>query len=154
MPLYHLDTSALAKRYVPERGSSWIKTLAATETISISALATAELASLLGRRSREGQLSSDQSRQTYQSFLQDRPQYQVLPIDDGLIHDAADLLLRGGGVPALRALDALQLIAARRALARAASSGASTGVFVSADRRLLEAAAALGLSTDNPEDHE
>jgi uncharacterized protein len=50
---FFIDTSALAKRYIPEIGSAWINSWIvpqANNEIIISALATVEIYSLLMRR--------------------------------------------------------------------------------------------------------
>jgi hypothetical protein len=53
----------------------------------------------------------------------------------------------------LRTLDAVHLQAAQTVAARAVRDGFSPPLFVSADTRLLAAAAALGFATENPLNH-
>jgi hypothetical protein len=53
----------------------------------------------------------------------------------------------------LRSLDAIHLQAAQTVAARAVREGMPKPLFVSADTRLLSAAAALGFVTDNPLNH-
>jgi predicted nucleic acid-binding protein len=57
MPSYYFDTSALAKRYVAEVGSSWVQDICAQQsgqTIYTSVLTQPEIVSALQRRMREG----------------------------------------------------------------------------------------------------
>jgi uncharacterized protein len=58
--LYFLDTSALAKRYIPEIGTAWVQTIAAPQAnhrIILSQLAWIELHSAIACRQREHSLT-------------------------------------------------------------------------------------------------
>ena len=60
MRALYLDTSALAKRYLLEAGSAWVRSVTqadAGNTVWISRAATVELTSAVCRRLREGTLS-------------------------------------------------------------------------------------------------
>src|SRR5581483_12201353 len=48
--LAYLDSSALAKRYLPEVGSAWVAHLCQQEPVAISLVAIPELTSALARR--------------------------------------------------------------------------------------------------------
>ncbi len=58
MALTYLDSSALAKRYLPEVGSAWVARLCQQEPVAISLVALPKLAFALARRVREGALTA------------------------------------------------------------------------------------------------
>ncbi len=153
MPLYYVDTSAVIKYYLPEAGSDWINALFSSESVTISHLAVAEFASVLARRTREGNLALQHRDNIFALFLEDTPRYAVLALTRRIVNEAAGLLLTGSSSVRLRALDAIHLATARWSFARARRRGIATGSFVTADRRLIEAAAWAGLPTMNPEDY-
>lgn len=70
----------------------------------------------------------------------------VTEIDTSLILSAGELLFK----QPLRALDSIQLAAALKLLPAFGRALATTYTFVAADERLLQAADAEGLSTENP----
>ena len=64
MASYYFDTSALAKRYVVEIGSSWVQAVVAHQsgqTIYTSVLTQPEIVSAIQRRVREGNLEADEA---------------------------------------------------------------------------------------------
>lgn len=153
MALCYLDSSAVLKRYVAEVGSGWVTTLIERDSVAISVLTLAEVASGLARRRREGRLSIQQQQAGYREFLGDLPAYTVSALARVVVERAASLLLRGSAPTRLRTLDALHLASAELVFSGARERGLDVGQFVSADRALLEAARWVGLSTENPEDH-
>jgi predicted nucleic acid-binding protein len=153
MPSYYFDTSALAKRYVVELGSSWVQAVVAQQSgqmIYTSVLRQPEIASALQRRVREGILEADQAQQLAQHVLEHMTQsYALATITPPVITQACALLHRHP----LRAYDALHLacaLAVREAITRQQLSGP---VFVAADDALLAAAVAEGFPVDNPLQH-
>ena len=73
MPAYYFDTSALAKRYVVEVGSSWVQAIVAQQsghTIYTSVLTQPEIVSALQRRVREGRLEAHQAQQLAQQVVE------------------------------------------------------------------------------------
>jgi predicted nucleic acid-binding protein len=149
--LSHLfvDTSALAKRYVVETGSHWVRSWIFPKhrnSIIVSAISNVEMASLLMRREREKSITKAERIRILNNFLRhlDR-QYQVIELDDVLFDRARGLLVK---YP-LRALDALQLASALEA----ARILQVRPTFLSADTRLLTAAVAEGLPADDPNAH-
>jgi uncharacterized protein len=148
-PLF-LDSSALAKRYVDEPGSAWVRSFTDPQVgnrVIVARIAWVEVLSALGRRQREGGLSADDVNRTAQAFRDDwDTQYQVVELDRQLA-EAAGGLVR---VHPLRAYDAVQLAAALRVRTFFAQVSGTGPVFVSADDRLLRIAAAEGLAVDNP----
>lgn len=153
MALVYLDTSALAKRYLPEVGSGWVARLCQQEPIAISLVAIPELASALARRTREGALTAQQRETIFQGFLRDARSFTVVEPNRAVAQQASILLLTAGPAARLRTLDALHLASAQLAFDRAHRHGIGTGAFISADRALLDAARWAGLPTLNPEDY-
>lgn len=136
----YIDTSALLKWYVPERGSdafgAWIS---AQDDARISVLTRVEVRCALARRQRNRQISETEARRAMDAFLND--------IDDGLFvmhmlnepHWAeAEALMQSAPELPLRTLDALHLACARIEQAR---------VFATADRQLAAAARSFGMHT-------
>jgi predicted nucleic acid-binding protein len=153
MPAYYFDTSALAKRYVEEVGSTWVQVLVAQQsgqTIYTSVLTQPELVSALQRRVREGLLEALEAQLLAQQVLEHMTQsYTLAAITPSIITQACALLHRHP----LRAYDALHLacaLAVREAIAQQQLAGL---VFVGADAALLTAAAAEGFPVDNPLQH-
>lgn len=153
MALVYLDTSALAKRYVPEVGSAWVARLCQQEAAAISLIAIPELASALARRTRDGALSAQQRDTLFQAFLRDLRAFVVVEPNQAIAQQAAALLFMTPPSVRLRTLDALHVASARLAFARARRRGVATGSFITADRALLDAANWAGLPTLNPEDY-
>ena len=152
MTLYYLDSSAVVKAYVPEAGSAWVRSLLATEVIVASAIMMAEVATALRRRAQEGEFSFDQGLQLYRQFLRDVRTFEIVDVSADILASAAADALKPDTVP-LRALDAVHLAAARESFIIFRRSLSERCVVVTADQRLLTAARAAGLETENPEDH-
>lgn len=119
MALAYLDTSALAKRYVPEVGSAWVARLCQQEPVAISLIAIPELASALARRAREGVLSAQQRDMLFQAFFRDARSLTVVEPSQAIAHQAATLLLTAPLPRRPRTLDALHIASAQLAFARA-----------------------------------
>lgn len=136
-PVY-LDTSALAKIYLPESGSDALEAmLLGRRDLIVSDLAATELASAVARRTREGELAAGQGRRIYLRLVRDLESGEFRRAEiTGNTHREAEKLLMGVGrrVP-LRAADALHLALASLADARA---------FVTFDKKMWLAAVALG----------
>src|SRR5919108_1041696 len=141
MPAYYFDTSALAKRYVEEVGSTWVQVLVAQQsgqTIYTSVLTQPEIISALQRRVRERSIEAHQAQELAQQVVEHMTQsYTLAAITPPIITQACALLHRHP----LRAYDALHLacaLAVREAIAQQQLAGL---VFVGADAALLAAAA-------------
>jgi uncharacterized protein len=153
MTSYYFDTSALAKRYVVEIGSSWVQTVVAQQSgqmIYTSVLTQPEIVSALQRRVREGTLEAHQAQHLAQQVLEHMTHsYALTAITPPVITQACVLLQKHP----LRAYDALHLgcaLSVREAIER---QQLSVPVFVAADDALLAAAAAEGFPVDNPLQH-
>lgn len=149
MTAYFVDTSALAKRYISETGSTWTRNWLHINTgnvILVSELVRVEMFSLLHRYQRTGTFSVATIGRMKSAFLQHlQSEYSIVTLDGLLIVEAADLTVRHP----LHALDSVQLASG----IRAARSMTAHLTFVTADTNLLAAASAEGLATDNPNQH-
>lgn len=139
-----LDASAAAKRYCEERGSDRVEELfQKVVPICSVILLRCELASVLNRKHRQGDLSDTERRAAGNLLAHDLSQLRLLPVDDELITASVRLL---DAYP-LKALDSLYLAGA---LGFQQFSSLPV-LFVSADRQLLRAARAEGLKVLDPE---
>ena len=153
MTAYFLDSSALVKRYVPETGTGWVRTITtpnAGNTILVAQMMQAEVISGVWRRVREGTMAPRIARAI--RLLVDRHTrrgYLVIDLSARIAQRAEDLLEQHP----LRAYDALQLASALESSTRLVGAGLAPPVFVTADTRLLAAAAAEGLAIEDPNAH-
>lgn len=146
------DTSGLAKRYMPEQGTAWVRqqtASSANNTIFIAQITPVELYSAISRQYHDGHIDLPRLqafRRLFERHLQ--AQYLTLTLSSGILTMALDLQESYR----LRAYDAVQLASAQALQARLTSAGQSL-TFISADKRLLQSALAVGLATDNPDNH-
>ena len=137
-PVY-LDTSALAKVYVPDPESARLEAaLLGRRDLVVADLAVTELASAILRRVREAELLLDEAQRIYRRLLRDLEagEYQRAELTPAVHRRAERLLLALGHRVGLRAADALHLALATAAGARA---------LLTFDRTLRAAARALGI---------
>ena len=153
MTSYFLDSSAAAKRYIVESGTEWVRQIAAPSdghTVFVAQITSAEIISGLARQRREGHippLELQKLRPLINHHM--RLEYSVIALSTAIIRQAEDLLVKHP----LRAYDAVQLASALDRTAQLIGSEIVTPIFVAADRRLLAAAEAEGLVTDDPNRH-
>jgi hypothetical protein len=153
MAAYYADSSVLVKRHVPEVGSVWFSALAdpaAGNTIVTAQISLVEIYSALNRRVREAAIYPAD----YVNVIADLTslwfsEYEIIELTQSVIDETRFLLERHP----LRAYDAVQLASALHAHRVLPTAGFPTPVFLSADDRLLAAAQAEGLTTDNPNHH-
>lgn len=127
--MYFCDSSALTKLIKPEAASAELQRyLGVSPALVGSALLRTELARAVSRY-------SPQHVAVVQRFLE---RIALMPVDRAVV-DAAGML----APPSLRSLDAIHLASALFVRAELAA-------FVTYDRRLLEAASALGLPVASP----
>lgn len=140
----YLDTSALIKRFVSEKGSPVILTLIQRKgPIATAKIAYAEIYAGLTRKLREGSLSNAQYTMTCRQFEGDWNAYIQVELQDTILRCARDLIKRHP----LRGFDAVHLASAislKDALGEAIT-------FVAADEHLLLAARAEHLRILHPE---
>ena len=133
-PLY-LDASALVKLFVPEPESDSLnQALLGARGVILSDLALTEMASALGRRTREGVLTKRQASHLLREALQLTASCRHVELTPP-VHRRAERLLLSLPMP-IRALDALHL-------ATALETGAAT--MVAFDQSLRAVAASQGL---------
>ena len=153
MALLYLDTSALAKVYVRERGSELMAELTSEDAdhgLAICAITQVEFHSVISRRRREGDLDNDEVKRAAERFDNHfRNVFERCPVDDRTLNLASVIVSRH----VLRASDAIQLAACLTLIDDLTLSGEARGAltFVCADRRLLIAARSEGLTVLNPE---
>ena len=134
----YVDTSALAKWYLPEHGSDAVTEIIQQHApVLITRLTQLEMRSLLARRRRERAIRPAVEAKVLSAFRADVEQGHLVchPVTDEPVRDAFEILDRLTSVP-LRTLDALHLALARHLAAE---------VVVTADRVMAVAAKALDL---------
>jgi uncharacterized protein len=130
------DSSALAKRYIEEKGSDQVQAiLSSASALAVSVICVPEIVSALCRRRRERKLSTREYRTARASMLSDIDDATVIGITEEVIAQAVALLEQ---FP-LRSADALHV---------ACASEWATDLFVSADDRQCRAARARGLRVE------
>lgn len=142
--MIYLDSSALIKKYVVEKGTPEVRELFASgEALWTSKVSQAEVWSAFARRRRGGDLTTAQYQTIARSFERDWRAFAVVELSDEVMVMIRNLVERHP----LRAFDAIQLasaIWAKRNLGEPV-------VFVGADELLLRAAEAMALRVVNPE---
>lgn len=140
----YLDTSALIKRFVAEKGSSLVRVLIERHgPVATSKVAYAEVYSALSRKRREGFLSGAQYLMVRRQFETEWSAYIRVDLSDEILFLARDLIQRHP----LKGFDAIHLATAlelKEALGQQIA-------FVGADERQLQAAALENLIALNVE---
>jgi predicted nucleic acid-binding protein len=143
---FFVDTSALAKRYVIETGSSWVLSWiepTAGNVILIAESTLVEMRSILARRVRGKALTLASAALLRNDFLlHAKNEYLIIYLDTNVITIAETMVDKY----TLRTLDAIQLASAIEAVNLTGESI----TFISGDTELLNAAKAEGFSVDNP----
>jgi hypothetical protein len=135
----YVDSSALAKLYVPEAESDLLDAfLRGRRALMISELAITEVLSAVARRKREGELRAKQANDIRDAVLADADSgaFRRLDLNPEVHRQAERLLFATDSLP-LRTLDALHIALA--------VSGAASHI-VTFDRRMREASAQAGLN--------
>ncbi len=148
---YFADASVLVKRHIYEIGSYWFSNLADLKTgntIILSRLSLTEVISAFNRRCRELSLSQPD----YQIISQDFEkfcfsEYQIIEITQEVTKKAKELLEK---YP-LRTGDAIQLASALSVNETLMQANFSELIFLASDQKLLDAANAENLQSDNPQ---
>jgi predicted nucleic acid-binding protein len=153
MTHYFFDSSAVVKRYIPERGTPWIRSLLppnAANVIMFANVTQVEIMSGVQRRTREKQISQ-RTAQAIRLLVDHHASraYMVIGLSLDLIQRAENLL----ETYPLRAYDSIQLASAIEANIHLLAGGLPPLIFVSADNRLLMAASSEGLQIDDPNLH-
>ena len=147
------DTSGLAKRYIAETGSSWVKSICLPSSgnfISIAGITVVEMTAAITRRKRGGSLTAADAAIALAQFDVDLSnEYFVLEITPALLTEARDFAENYG----LRGYDAVQLAAAVVFNRQQTAFGLPTITLVTADIELFNAARAEGLNVENPNNY-
>ena len=150
MAAYFFDSSALAKRYHPEVGTSKVDQIVqeATSQIRISRLTVVELASVLAIKVRTQVIGREDAGLLLRQFREDIvcEKLEVFSIGDPEFELAETLISRHAFERQLRTLDALQI-----AVAIGLRDQNLVDCFVSADKVLCKVATEEGFLVLNPE---
>lgn len=142
--MIYLDTSALIRRFVAEKGSEHVHRMIEKEgPIATAKIAYAEVHSGLARKKREGTLSAGRHAAICRQVELDWHAYVRMDLTDEVLRLARELIHRHP----LRAFDAIHLASA---LILKTSLGEQVD-FVSGDERQLQAAAEEKLAARNIE---
>ena len=148
MALYYLETSALVKLYVYEKGTERLLRLTASELghrFAILSLAQVEFRAAIRRRQRAREVPDDAADELIETFRRHTEgKFLVQPFTDSLLDVALALV----DSYALRGYDAMQLAGY---LVLQSASGAEDPTFVCADKILLSAARNEGCPVLDPE---
>lgn len=153
MAAYFFDTSALVKRYARETGTAWMVGLfrhARLHRFYAARITQVETVAALSRKRRNAQLSVAESTRSNARLRREFDNRFVIVELTPTLAEAVVLL---ADCYYLRSYDAVQLAAALEANNTRTSLGLSPLIFVTADKDLLAAGTAEGLSLDNPSDH-
>lgn len=151
MPIYYLDTSAIMKRYKSEIGSEVVEELFVgltdSEFLITSQLTVLEANSVVARHLEGPATIRREYRTMRERFIRDMRDYQVtiIPVQSELVAEAVNTVFN---YP-LRTLDALHFTSAVMLERELRDQDI---YVVSADREIVEACEAYGISTLDPGD--
>jgi predicted nucleic acid-binding protein len=151
---FYLDASAIVKRYSPETGSAWIRSLIdplSGHVLALSEITLAEVAAALAVKHRvPGGITQQERDSALSLFLSHcQSEYELISVSRLIV----DLAVRLTQEHKLRGYDAVQLASALVTSQAFTAAGLSSLTFIAADGDLLTAAQAEGLSIDNPNLH-
>ncbi len=140
---YYFDASAIVKRYHREKGTEKVdEIIDGDNEIYISTLAIAETISVFTRLNNQGVISEKKYRRITEIFFSDvENRYVPVPISDELIIATIEMIEKHN----LRTLDAIHLAVAMDIYPE------RDCIFVSEDKKLLDAAKNEGFKDLNPE---
>lgn len=151
---YFLDSSAIVKRYINERGSGFIDGLIGLENgnnIFLAQITIVEVESAFARRKKGKTLADKDAAAALNSFT---IELADIYLTVGIMTEVVKAATKIATKHALRGYDAVQLAAALAANRDLIENGYSALTFVSADGDLNWATIMEGLSVENPNDHE
>lgn len=152
--VYYFDSSTAVKRYAPEKGSGWVKTIvepAAENVIYLGQIGVVEIAAALSKKVRTKELTQENYEAALQLFLADvqNEEYLTASLSDAVVQLAVDLTKRHP----LRGYDAVHLATAVSLNVALLAAEFPHLAFVTGDRILREAAQSEGLIVENPDEH-
>ena len=153
MPAFFFDSSSLVKRYAIEVGTSWVFSLvraSAKNRLYLARITGVEVVAALTKRMRVGSLTNNAAAKAVNRFEREfSNRYLLVEITPQIVGTAMALAKNH----TLRGYDAVQLASAIQANQDRIAIGGAPLIFISADNHLNIAAAAEGLSVDNPNNH-
>ncbi len=153
MSTFFCDTSALVKRYVSEIGSAWLMATIhpnLKQRIYIAQITIVEIVSAITRREKGGSTTPQEALNALNQFEQDwKTEITIIDLSANLVNDAVALARKH----ALRGYDAVQLATVLEVHNERMALGLSPLTLLSADTDLNAAAAAEGLTVDDPNNH-
>jgi hypothetical protein len=158
MPPLYLDSSAVVKIYIPETGSSWMRSLVEAVTpkgeweneIAFAKIGIVEVVAAIAKRRRMRDITAEQQKRLIANFLDDCVErFAKFDANDSVIKLAVDLAQRHP----LRGYDAVHLATAITLNRTLVVRELPSLTFVSADNVLCKAAKMEGLLTENPNDY-
>jgi predicted nucleic acid-binding protein len=153
VPTFYLDTSALIKRYIQERGTVWIQQLtdpAVGHLFFTVRLTGPEMIAAIYRRVNVGASTLADAQRAATTFRLDwQHEYQIVEVSASTASSAMSLAERH----LLRGYDAVHLAAALEVQGLQRATGQPPLTFVSADLAQLRAAMAEGLPVDDPNNY-
>ena len=133
----YLDSSSFAKRFVDEAGSDAVEAICAEATgLGLSMLCVPEVISALNRRRRERTLTPTQYRSAKRRLMEDVRDADIVNLTASVVSSSLSVL----EASPVRALNALHVASALEW---------DADIFVSSDKRQLNAARRAGLKTRN-----
>jgi predicted nucleic acid-binding protein len=153
MAAYFLDTSALVKRYATETGTAWVTGLIAPAVgnlILVARITGVETVAAIARK-RKGNLLSPADAATALATARQEfgGLFLIVEVTAALLAAATDLAEKH----ALRGYDAVQFAAALEASEERRRLNLTPLTLVTADKDLLAAGPAEGLTVDDPNNH-
>lgn len=137
--ILYLDTSALVKLYVRERGSAQVRSLvSAAKAVATSMVAYAEARAAFARLRRERPVSTRRHRERVAQLNRDWNRYAVIELTAAVARNAGELAELQG----LRGFDAIHLASAQWL----SSAQGDEVLFQAFDRRLAAGAESAGLA--------
>ncbi len=153
MAAFFFDSSALAKCYINEVGSAWVRAILAPSSandIHVVRIAEVEVTSAIVRRRKAGAISATDANSALAQLRHDfASDYIVIDVSDQILTSAVSLVV----AHEIRAFDGVQLAAAIELNRVRTSGGLSEVTFVSADQELNAAAHAEALAVEDPNSH-
>jgi len=131
----YLDSSSFAKRFVDEGGSDKVEAICAEATsLGLSVLCVPEIVSALNRRRRQRTLTKNQYDSAKRRLIRDVRDADIINLTTSVVGSSIAIL----EVSPVRALDALHVACALEW---------ESDLFITSDRRQLDAAKRAGLKT-------
>jgi hypothetical protein len=150
---FFFDSSALAKCYIQEIGSDWVRQLAepaADNDIHVLCVAQVEVASAVVRRKKSGEISPPDAVVVLAQLRHDfANEFLALDLSEQLLSSAVSLVEKYE----LPAYDGIQLVGSVELNRVRIAAALPAAVLVSSDQELNAAALAEGLVVEDPNTH-